>query len=200
MSAPRRRGAIEATVVLFLAAVLAAGVIGSVGRRMDASRHAVRLELHAELATALESTLDEAWWQLCRASPARTGGKPRAARAGASEPPALYSRVLAAICERTGSPGNPTDQVLTPLSHPADVQLDEVTLTIATLAPDRMSGLIALRLEGRARRGGIEVALSAEHRRAFEVQLTPVVGAGPAYQLGTVHLHPRLVSAEVIER
>ena len=208
MSGRKRGGAVEATLMLFLGMLLAVVVLGTITRRMDASRHGVRLELHAQLSTALESALDEAWWQLCRAVPVRTGQAARASRAAGTEKPSLSSRVLGAVCERTGSPGNPSDVVPTPLVRRApavvdtnaDLTLEDATLSIATLSPDRMSGLIALRIEGRARRGGTEVRLAAEHRRSFEVILSTIAGAGPRATLGTVHIQSRIVSAEVIER
>lgn len=201
-----RSGAMDAPLVFFLAVLLAATVTGTVTRRMDASRHAVRLELHAQLVTALESLVEEAWWVVCRAVPARSGAGGEARRPRGNDPDSLRSRVLGALCERRGSTATPADVVPTigarvvPPGVVADVTLDDVNLTVARVEGGGLSGLVALSAEGAARRGPVQMRVRIEHRRRFTVTLTELAGPrGARSTLGTIYIEPELFEAEVGE-
>src|SRR5437763_107198 len=98
-----RSGAAEASIMIVLAVLLAIAAFGTLLRGQETSHHAARLELRAQLSTALESSLEEAWWAVDRAVPASAKSTPRK-NARVNPLKALRSQILAGLCARTASP------------------------------------------------------------------------------------------------
>lgn len=204
MSAARaRRGALEAPLVFLLSALLVSAILGTITRRMDAGRDAIRLDLSAQLTTALESVASEAWWYVKRSIPVRGNRRPKPS--GPLEPGkhvTLYSRVLGELCERTAGPSTTPDRISIPGTRNApagalvDIELEDAELAVGRLDPGGMSGLIAIRASGRARRGPVDVSMTIEHRRAFQITMTEIGDT----TLGTIYLKEELVETGVSER
>jgi hypothetical protein len=186
---PNRRGAVEATILMVLSALLVIGVFSTLFRRIDTTRHAARLELRAELETELESALAEAWWHVCRA----TAGD------GTVTAGALRSRVIAALETRTASASTPAEPVKLSLPQdPKTLTIDAPTLHVVAVSGD--AATIALRASGRLRRGGVEVAVRMGHRRAVTIHSFEVRGPdGETFTENTVHIDPEIVETEVNE-
>lgn len=173
-----RRGVVEASLLVLLAALLLGGVIATSGRSSGAVRQVDRARARAELTAALESRLAEAWWELKRAIPARSRAVPGVR---ASTGTAWRSQVLGALAERRAALNQSE-----PVPLPAQGELETPTLHVAS--QDGLTGLIALR----ARARGVVL----EHRRRYQVTLTRIPGGET---LGTVHLLPQLEGVGVGE-
>lgn len=168
-----RRGVVEASLLVLLAALLFAGVIATAGRRSGAVRAVDRLQRRAAATALLESRLAEAWWELKRAIPRRSRSVPGVRDAGGE---AWRSQVLGALAETRAAVG---------ASEPVP-RADGAT--VAVVSVDGLTGLVALRAH--------EGPVALEHRRRYRVTRTRMPGGDT---LGTVHLLPALEGVVVGE-